>query len=149
MNNQFVHIRNYTQYSLSIGALRISDLINYCIEFQSPAIGISDFNNLFGSMEFSLECKKNGIQPLLTCNVSINDCNYIESELILIAKNEIGFHNLSKLVSKSYLKKKKVSLTLEDLKLHENGLICLTGGINGLVKKQFENMDTNKTSSLI
>ena len=107
MNNQFIHIRNYTQYSLSIGALRISALINYCIQFQSPAIGISDFNNLFGSMEFSLECKKNGIQPILACNVSINDCNYIESELILIAKNEIGFQNLSKLVSNSYLQKKK------------------------------------------
>ena len=107
MNNQFIHIRNYTQYSLSIGALRISDLINYCIQFQSPAIGISDFNNLFGSMEFSLECKKNGIQPILACNVTINDCNYIESELILIAKNEIGFQNLSKLVSNSYLQKKK------------------------------------------
>ena len=149
MNNQFIHIRNYTQYSLSIGALRISDLINYCIQFQSPAIGISDFNNLFGSMEFSLECKKNGIQPILACNVTINDCNYIESELILIAKNEIGFQNLSKLVSNSYLQKKKVSLSLEDLKFHANGLICLTGGMNGLLKKQFDNQDINKTSILL
>ena len=46
-------------------------------------------------------------------------------------------------------RQKKVSLSLEDLKFHANGLICLTGGMNGLVKKQFDNQDTNKTSILL
>ena len=62
---KFVHLRNYTQYSLSKGALRIPEIINFCRKEENPAVAISDFNNLFGSMEFSLECLKSGIQPII------------------------------------------------------------------------------------
>ena len=56
-SRKFIHLRNYTQYSLSKGALKISDLVRKCVDEKIPAVGISDFNNLFGCMEFSLECK--------------------------------------------------------------------------------------------
>ena len=60
-----VHLRNYTQYSLSKGAIKINELVQYCVENKIPAVAISDFNNLFGCMEFSIECKKKGIQPII------------------------------------------------------------------------------------
>ena len=73
---KFVHLRNYTQYSLSKGALRIPEIINFCRKEENPAVAISDFNNLFGSMEFSLECLKSGIQPIIGCNVNLIDDRY-------------------------------------------------------------------------
>ena len=74
--SNFIHIRNYTQFSLSSGALRLNDLTSFCIENNSPAIGISDKGNLFGCMEFSVECIKSGIQPIVSCNLNIIDQNY-------------------------------------------------------------------------
>ena len=61
-NKKFIHLRNYTQYSLSKGAIKINDLVQNCLKNKIPAVGISDFGNLFGAMEFSLECQSNGIQ---------------------------------------------------------------------------------------
>ena len=77
-----------------------------------PAIGISDFDNLFGSMEFSLECKINGIQPIIGCNIFLKDNNFVDGYILLIAKNEIGFKNLSKLVTISYLENSKFPIIL-------------------------------------
>ena len=69
--NKFVHLRNYSQYSLSKGALRLNDLAKYCFEKKFPAISISDFDNLFGALEFSLECRNFGIQPIIGCNLKM------------------------------------------------------------------------------
>ena len=79
--SNFIHLRNYTQFSLSNGALRISDLVNYCKNNNSPAISISDKGNLFGSMEFSLECISNGIQPIIACSINILEDEYKNGEI--------------------------------------------------------------------
>ena len=110
--NNFIHLRNYTQFSLSIGALRISDLINYCKNNNSPAISISDKGNLFGSMEFSLECINNGIQPIIACSINIVEDGYENGELLLVITNEIGYKNLSKIVTFSYLESKTSTPTI-------------------------------------
>ena len=78
-----------------------------CLKSKIPAIGISDFGNLFGSMEFSLECKASGIQPIIGCNIYLVDNNFENGYLLLIAKNELGFKNLSRLVTISYLENSK------------------------------------------
>ena len=101
-NRKFIHLRNYTQYSLSKGAIKIKDLVKFCLKNKIPAVGVSDFDNLFGSMEFSLECIMNGIQPIIGCNLYLIDSNFESGYLLLIAKNENGFKNLSRLVSISY-----------------------------------------------
>ena len=102
-SRQFIHLRNYTHYSLSKGALRISDIVDFCKENNSPASAITDFNNLFGCMQFSLTCKENGIQPIIGCNLFLVDENYESGYVLLLAKNKIVYVNLSKLVSLSYL----------------------------------------------
>ena len=53
---KFIHLSNYTQYSLSKGAIKINELVDLCVKNKIPAVSISDFNNLFGCMEFSIEC---------------------------------------------------------------------------------------------
>ena len=59
----FVHLRQYSSYSLLESSFRINDIINLCKEHEMPAIALTDKKNLFGAFEFSLEAQKNGIQP--------------------------------------------------------------------------------------
>ena len=101
--NKFVHLRNYSQYSLSKGALRLNDLAKYCFKNKFPAISISDFDNLFGALEFSLECRNFSIQPIIGCNLYLKSNKLIDGYVLLICKDKVGYQNLLNLVSKSYL----------------------------------------------
>ena len=92
-NPKFIHLRNYTQYSLSKGAIKINELIDFCCENKVAAISITDFNNLFGCMEFSLECIKKGIKPIIGSNIFLRDENLAPGFLLLLCKNEKGFQN--------------------------------------------------------
>ena len=152
LKNKFVHIRNYTQYSLSKGAIKISDLIKKCVDQKVPAIVISDFDNLFGCMEFSLQCYANGIQPIIGCNIFLKTNNYDSGYILLICKNEIGFKNLSKLVTISNLengKSSKAFVTFSDLKKYSDGLICLGGGQFGILTKNFSKRNSSETGRII
>ncbi|MBD74729.1 MAG: DNA polymerase III subunit alpha [Rickettsiales bacterium] len=147
----FVHLRNYTQYSLSRGALKVREIVEYCLRNNCPAIGISDFGNLFGSMEFSLSCVQSGIQPIISSNIRIEDENYSNCYLLLIASNYLGYKNLSRLVTKSFLKTKNnsfPSISISDLKNNNEGIICLSGGIDGILRKTFEKFGGEKTSKI-
>ena len=150
--NNFIHIRNYTQFSLSSGALRLNDLTSFCRENNSPAIGISDKGNLFGCMEFSVECIKSGIQPIVSCNLNIIDQNYEIGDVLFSVCNSKGYENLSKLVSLSFLGKNRANkpfVTIEEIKKHKEGLICLSGGDDGLVKKNFLYYGKDKSLEII
>ena len=148
---KFVHLRNYTQYSLSKGALRIPEIINFCCKDDNPAVAISDFNNLFGSMEFSLECLKSGIQPIIGCNINLIDEKYEIGNILLLCKSYQGYLNLSKLISKSYLENSSGNLpfvSFKDLELYHNGIICLAGGKTGIVTKNYFNNSRFKSEIL-
>ena len=140
-DNKFVHLRNYSQYSLSKGALRIKELVNFCKDEKMPATTISDFNNLFGSLEFCIECEKNGIQPIIGSNILIKDEKYKNGYILLLCKNKVGYKNLIKLVSKSYLEKTTTDnpyLSLTDLKHQKSGLMCLCGGEFGVLTNNYK-----------
>ena len=151
-SQKFIHLRNYTQYSLSKGAIKVKDLVNKCLKRKIPAIGISDFGNLFGSMEFSLECKANGIQPIIGCNIYLVDNNFENGYLLLIAKNELGFKNLSRLVTISYLENSKENypyISFNDLLNYSSGLICLAGGEFGFISKNYSRERISKVNEAI
>ena len=63
----FVHLRVHTAYSLSEGAIKIADLIKLCRGDAMPAVGVTDFWNMFGALEFSLAAAGAGVQPILGC----------------------------------------------------------------------------------
>ena len=152
LKNNFIHLRNYTQYSLSKGAIKINDLIDKCVKNKIPAVTISDFNNLFGCMEFSLECLKKGIQPIISCNLYLKTKTNESGYVLLIAKNEEGFNNLSQLVSISNLENVNDTdtfITFENLERFNNNLICLAGGEFGLVTNNFYKSSLKKTDSLL
>ncbi len=149
---KFIHLRNYTQYSLSKGAIKINDLIDFCIENNVPAISITDFNNLFGCMEFSIECIKSGIKPIIGSNIYLRDENFAPGFLLLLCKNETGFQNLSKLISISSLKNSfnsDVFVTVNNLKKYNEGLICLPGGQFGILSENFRQNNVRVSEKLI
>ena len=67
----FVHLRQYSNYSLLESSFKINEIINLCKKHQMPAIALTDKQNLFGAFEFSLEAQKNGIQPILGINLEL------------------------------------------------------------------------------
>jgi len=149
---KFIHLRNYTQYSLSKGAIKINELIELCLKNNIPAISITDFNNLFGCMEFSIQCLKNGIQPIIGSNIYLRDKNFTPGFVLLLCKNEKGFKNLSKLISISSIENSvnaDVFLTFDNLKKFSEGLICFAGGQFGILSENFKNNNTRQSDNLI
>lgn len=131
MNTQpthFVHLRVHTAYSLAEGAIRIKDLAQLCLQHGMPAAAVTDTNNMFGVMEFSLELSAKGIQPIPGLQACLEETGV---QLVLLAKNEAGYKNLCKLISRAYFENKGQSepfLHLSWLETCNDGLICLSGG---------------------
>ncbi len=141
MQEEFVHLRARTSYSLSESAVKIEDLISLCKKNNTPAVAITDNGNLFAALEFSQAVAKNGIKPIIGCTVNLKT-QYGEnqeslSKIVLLVKNKEGFTNLLSLVSDSYLirSENETYITFEELERAKSGLIVLTCGFEGLLGK--------------
>ena len=69
---------------------------------KQPAAAITDTNNMFGALEFAQTLSEVGIQPIMGAQINLKDTQG-RGEVVLLAKNEIGYVNLSKLLSKTLL----------------------------------------------
>ncbi len=138
---EFIHYKTHSQYSICEGAVKISELAEYCKKNKIFAVGISDTNNLSGALEFSNELSKAGTQPVIgnQLNIKLNFNNQsIIGKVSIIAKNAKGYENMLHLSSKSYLElkeKEDVNCSFEDLVNFSDGLIILAGGTNSLIYK--------------
>lgn len=137
----FVHLHNHTQYSLLDGACRVDRMVDLAKEMGMPAVAITDHGNLFGLIDFYYTAKRAGIKPILGMEAYIisgelgSDAskNDIRHHLILLAKDAVGYRNLMKLSSKSYMEgfyyKPRISKRL--LTEFSEGLICLSACVKG------------------
>jgi DNA polymerase-3 subunit alpha len=139
---KFVHLRLHTSYSLSEGAVRVEEVGKLCAKNNMPAVALSDSGNLFGMLETSIYCKKNGVQsiPAVEANFAFkpegNNPNADYPKIVILAKNKIGYQNLLKLVSNSFLNgfdHSKPVLYFDEIKKFNEGLIILSGGFNGVL----------------
>jgi len=150
----YIALRNHTTYSLCKGAIKINDLIETAKSLKMPALAIMDSQNLFGALEFSMSCKKAGIQPILGCemlvdfqlndtkNMSNLDFEKTLAKTPLIATNNQGYKNLMYLVSQSYLNRQNgitPHINFELLKQNSSGLIMLSGGSEGIIASLLNN----------
>ena len=141
-NAQFIHLRLHSEYSLLEGAMRLKKLPDLCQNMAMPAVAVTDSNNLFAALEFSVSASAAGVQPILGCQI---DLAYAPvplggrkpppAPIVLLAQSETGYENLLKLNSCLYLKAdgELPQVSLEDLKRFHKDLICLTGGADGPV----------------
>ena len=133
----FVHLRQYSNYSLLESSFRIKDIINLCKLHKMPAIALTDKQNLFGAFEFSLEAQKNGVQPILGIDLELKKIDHLElpSHILLLIKDYEGYKNIISLMTKFYNTSEDNLINLDDLKKYSRGLICLSGGISGPIGK--------------
>jgi DNA polymerase-3 subunit alpha len=137
---RFIHLRTHSEYSLLEGAMRLKKLPETCVKAGMPAVALTDTNNMFAALEFSIGASGAGVQPIIGCQI---DLAYVapvvgEKELppapvVLLAQSERGYENLMKLNSCLYLDKGGAlpQVTLEELEALSADLICLTGGPDG------------------
>jgi DNA polymerase-3 subunit alpha len=147
--NSFIHLHIHSAYSLAEGALKIPDLIGLCQNNNMPAVAVTDTNNLFGALEFAIYASKGGIQPIIGCQVQLGLEGH---QLVLLVQSEKGYRNLCKLVSQSYMEGDDTHepyIDIDDLKDSSEGLICLTGGVEGPVSQYILHNQVKKSEEIL
>ena len=139
----FVHLHNHTHYSLLDGLTKIDDLIAKAKSQNCPALAITDHGNMYGVIEFYQKCLKAGIKPIIGVEAYLAPGSRFDKgtrddarnyyHLLLLAKNNTGYQNLIKLVSKSHLEGfyYKPRIDWEFLEEFHEGLIASTACLGG------------------
>ncbi|MGD1880140.1 MAG: DNA polymerase III subunit alpha [Kiloniellaceae bacterium] len=140
----FVHLRVHSAYSLSEGAIPVKNLVKLCKAQAMPAVAVTDTGNLFGALEFAQTAQKEGVQPIIGCQLHVtrepaeprNGTAPAPDQLVLLVQNEAGYKNLMHLVSCAFLQSEPseaAQVSLDLLAEHAEGLLALTGGTGGAV----------------
>ena len=148
--SKFVHLHIHSEFSLLDGANRIKDLPVRAKELGMDAIALTDHGVMYGAIDFYKACKKEGIKPIIGCEVYVALRSRFDKEpgvdnkyyhLILLAKNNEGYKNLSKLVSLGFVDGYyyKPRIDREILEKYHEGLICLSACLAGEINQNLLN----------
>jgi DNA polymerase-3 subunit alpha len=141
----FVHLHVHSEYSILDGACRIPDLAARAAELEMPAVALTDHGSLAGAVELYREAGKQGIKPIIGCEVYVADDRRTQTKgyahLTLLAESNDGYANLIKLASTGFLEGYyyKPRVDWELLAERSHGLIALSGCLSGRVCKALEN----------
>ncbi len=146
----FVHLHVHSEYSLLDGACRIKEMLKRAKELGQDAIAITDHGCMYGVIEFYKAAKKENIKPIIGCEVyvakrtrfdKIREYDSEINHLVLLCKNNVGYQNLIKLVSKAFTEgfynKPRVDEDL--LREHSEGLIALSACLAGAIPRALSN----------
>lgn len=158
-NKDFCHLHVHTEYSLLDGFSRLKWLIPKVKELGMSSCAITDHGSMFGVIDFYKACKKEGIKPIIGCEVYVAARKYTDkdpmldkrsSHLILLAENNEGYKNLIKIVSDSYVDGfyYKPRTDKEQLRKYSDGIICLSACLNGEIPKALMQRDYEKALEL-
>ncbi len=138
---KYVPLHLHSEYSLLDGAIRNKELCKFAKENGMEAIAVTDHGAMYGAIELYKTAKDMGIKPIIGCEVYVYKGELSEKDqlnnklhhLVLLAKNKIGYKNLVKLVSASWIEgfyyKPRVNHKL--IEKYSEGLICLSACIQG------------------
>ncbi|HIL37559.1 MAG TPA: DNA polymerase III subunit alpha [Planctomycetes bacterium] len=148
-NPDFVHLHVHSEYSLLDGANRISSLVKACQADEQRALALTDHGNMHGAVELYTNCKTGGIKPLVGCEVYVARRSMSEkhnkregngySHLTLIARNEEGYRNLSRLTTSAFIDgfSFRPRIDMDLLGKHTAGISCLSGCLAGEINQLF------------
>ena len=156
---EFVHLHVHSEFSLLDGANRIKDLPVRAKELGMKSIAITDHGVMYGVIDFYKACKKEGIKPIIGCEVYVAPRSRFDKDgaidkeynhLILLAKDNQGYKNLSKLVSigftDGYYYKPRIDL--EVLEKYSEGLIALSACLAGSINQAILNGNMEKAEEI-
>ena len=141
---KFTHLHVHSHYSLLDGLSKIDELLDYVKETGMDSVAITDHGVLYGAVEFYKKAKEKGIKPIIGCemymayermNQKRPNIDGKKFHLILLVKNEEGYKNLVKLVTKAHLEGFYYKPRIDDelLTKHSAGLIGMTACIQGKI----------------
>jgi DNA polymerase III subunit alpha len=155
---RFIHLRLHTEYSLLEGAVPVKKLIALCEKQSIPAVAVTDTNNMFAALEFSVTAKAAGIQPIVGCQISFTYEQTLPGErprqpapVVLLAQDEAGYLNLMKLNSCLYIDAGGAvpQVSLDQLQTYCGGLICLSGGPDGPIGRLLQASQRPKAEAMM
>ena len=158
--SQFVHLHVHTQYSILDGASAIKPLIKRAKALGMPSLAITDHGNMFGVKEFHDAAVKEGVKPILGCEVYVATGSRFDKKrgredrghhLILLAKNLTGYHNLAKMVSyaftEGYYYHPRVDKEL--LRTYHEGIICCSAFLGGELPQAIMHGGLDKAEAVV
>ena len=156
--SKFVHLHIHSEYSLLDGANRIKDIPVRAKELGMDSIALTDHGVMYGVIDFYKACKKEGIKPIIGCEVYVANRTRFDKEagldynnhLILLAKNNEGYKNLTKLVSMGFTDGfyYKPRIDKEILEKYHEGLICCSACLAGEVNQAILKDDIEKAKEV-
>ena len=155
--NQFCHLHVHSSYSLLDSTIKIKDAVKHAKAMGMKYLALTDHAVLYGAIEFYKEATANGIKPIIGCDayVARNGIKERSSQrnnmsLVLLAKNQKGYENLVKLISKAHLDGMyyKPRIDKELLSSYAEGLIALSGDLRGEVNEACSENNLKKAEEL-
>lgn len=143
---EFTHLHLHSEFSLLDGACRIKPLVSAAKAMGMTSLAVTDHGAMFGAIDFYKECKKQGIKPILGCEVYVaartrfDKVHGLDNEryhLVLLAENETGYRNLMKLVSDAWTQGfyTKPRVDRELLEKYHEGIIALSACLAGEIPR--------------
>lgn len=160
MADDFAHLHLHSQYSLLDGAIRLDDLAPTIKERGMTSVAVTDHGNMFGALQHYKKAKASGIKPIFGCEAYVSEGDAAAKtdrknyHLVLLARNEVGFANLQRLVSyghtHGFYYNPRIDRAL--LRKHSEGLIglsaCLGGHISRLISEDGSGLDQARAAVL-
>ena len=143
----FTHLHVHTEYSLLDGSNKIKEYVARVKELGMNSAAITDHGVMFGCIDFYKAAKEAGIKPILGCEVYVAPGSRFDREtvkgeeryyhLVLLAENDLGYSNLTKIVSKGYVDGfyYKPRVDMEILQQYHEGIIALSACLAGEVPR--------------
>src|SRR6266498_3160705 len=158
----FVHLHLHTEYSLLDCACRLDRLMEKARELKFPALTITDHGVLYGAIDFYQAARDHGLKPIIGCEVYVAPGSRFDKKtssggrdvyhhLVLLAKDEVGYANLIKLVTAAHLEGYyyKPRIDKEILAAHNEGLIALSGCLASEIPELIHTDQTAKARSTV
>lgn len=149
----FAHLHVHSEYSLLDGSSKIKELVARTKELGMDSVAITDHGVMYGVIDFYKEAKKQGIRPIIGCEVYVAPNSRFDKDmnsdsgkynhLVLLAENNQGYSNLMKIVSKGFTEGfyYKPRVDMEVLEEYHEGIIalsaCLAGEVSMNIRKGF------------
>ncbi len=135
---KFIHLRIHSDFSMVDGLSKVPPLVKKVAAMGMPAMALTDFTNLCGLMKFYSTAHNCGVKPIIGADFTLQSEEFGDelTKLTLLAKNNVGYKNLTLLISKAYLRGHVQHQPVIDkawLVEHAEGLIVLSGGKSGEV----------------